>query len=330
MKTLVVCLLLILGAVSAAAVELPNEISGAVAYTEIMQFDYTKDGIRNRVQFWLEFKGRSALGKQEDPDYQPEEGAIYYYLYDVENKKRVANWLMGFNMMDGPPPSGPYPMTHIVVEGNTARFEAFGMKWTVADGGEGHGKDRVTIDDGFKPREMRMYDGDLRITSGQPNRAPKDETCVGCHPDSAREMSAKGGKHNTIGCTDCHEGHPPEVKRPIMECTQCHEAHSSEMTEDACNKCHRAHTAVVVGYTFNVPSQHCTACHKQAANVLTTARSKHTSLGCALCHQDKHKAVLNCQHCHGSPHPAHVMKKVGICAGCHNTAHDLHSARAKR
>jgi hypothetical protein len=115
------------------------------------------------VQFWLEFKSRSAFGKPGDPDFKPAEGAIYYYLYDVDKKERVSNWLMGFSMMGGPPPSGPYPMTNIVIEGNTARFEAFNMKWTVVDGGEGHAKDRVTVDDGFKPRSMKTYDGDLRI-----------------------------------------------------------------------------------------------------------------------------------------------------------------------
>ncbi len=144
-----------------------SEITGAVAYTEIVRFDYTKDGTRNRVQFWLEFKGRPAVGKPGEPGYQPEEGTIYYYLYDVDNNKKVANWLMGFNMMEGPPPSGPYPMTNLVIEGNTARFEAFDMKWTIVDGGEGYAKDRVTVDDGFRPRDMKMYDGDLRIGPAQ-------------------------------------------------------------------------------------------------------------------------------------------------------------------
>lgn len=167
MKTLLVCLLIILGAASLVTAGQPSQISGAVAYTEVVRFDYTKDGVRNQVQFWVEFKGRSAVGKPGDPDYKPEEGAIWYYLYDVKNKKKVTNWLMGFSMMEGPPPSGPYPMTNIVIEGNTARFEAFNMKWTIVDGGEGFAKDRVTVDDGFKPRDMKMYDGDIRISLAQ-------------------------------------------------------------------------------------------------------------------------------------------------------------------
>jgi hypothetical protein len=163
MRVLSACFLLILGAANFAVAELPVGISGAVAYTEVLRFDYTKNGIKNRVQFWLEFNGRPAVGKPGDADYRPEEGAIWYYLYDVENKRKASNWLMGFSMMESPPPSGPYPMTNIIIEGNTARFEAFDMKWTVVDGGEGHAKDRVTVDDGFKPRSMKTYDGDLRI-----------------------------------------------------------------------------------------------------------------------------------------------------------------------
>ena len=145
----------------------PSEISGAVAYTEILRFDYTKDGIRNLVQFWLEFKGSVAVGKPGEPGYKPAEGAIWYYLFDVERKQKVTNWLMGFTMMEGPPPSGPYPMTNLVIDGNTARFEAFDMKWRVIDGGEGYTQDRVTVDDGFKARDMKMYDGDIRVGSGR-------------------------------------------------------------------------------------------------------------------------------------------------------------------
>lgn len=262
MKALFFCLLLILGMGSFAIAELPQGISGAVAYTEIMRFDYTKDGVKNRVQFCLEFKGHPAVGKPGDPDFAAEEGSIYYYLYDVEKKKKVVNWLMGFSMMEGPPPSGPYPMTNITIEGKTSRFEAFGMKWTVTDGGEGHAKDRLTVDDGFKKKQMRTYGGDLQVVSADKSR--------------------------------------------------------------------KANTTAVSSYAFNVPSQYCVSCHKKDADVLAASKSKHTSLGCALCHPDKHKAVLKCQHCHGSPHPTHVMEKTGICGNCHNTAHDLQSARTKR
>lgn len=164
MRILLLALLLcLLSGLRLAFAQAPSEISGAVAYTEVVRFDYTKDGVRNPVQFWLDFKGRAASGRPGEPSYKPAEGTIWYYLFDVEKKQKVANWLMDFNMMSGPPPSGPYPMTDLVIEGRTARFQAFDMKWTVVDGGEGFAKDRVTVDDGFKPRDMKMYDGDIRV-----------------------------------------------------------------------------------------------------------------------------------------------------------------------
>jgi len=327
LKTLLVCLLLLLSTAHSAVAGEPAGISGAVAYTEVMRFDYTKDGIKNRVQFWLEFKGQPASRKPEEPDAKPGEGSIYYYLYDVDKKEKVSNWLMGFSMMEGPPPSGPYPMSNLVVEDNSARFEAFGMKWTVVDGGEGYAKDRVTVDDGFKPREMKMYGGDLRVVSAQPQGASKDQNCTGCHAEPAKNMSSRGGKHNTMGCEDCHVGHPPEVKRPVLECTQCHEPHSPKMAEAVCSQCHKAHTASVITYAYNLPPQYCAVCHEKAANTLAASKNKHTGLGCALCHPDTHKATVKCGYCHGAPHPAQVMKDIGSCGKCHNTAHQVSNRR---
>lgn len=162
MKTITCAALLFLTAASATAAERPI-ISGAVAYTDTARFDYTKDGVRNNVQFWVEFKGKGAAGKEGEPGFLPAEGAIYYYLFDVDKQQKVSNWLMGFSMMSEPPPSGPYPMTNLVIEGNTARFDAFRMKWEVTDGGKGFANDRVLVDDGFKPKEMKMYGGDIEV-----------------------------------------------------------------------------------------------------------------------------------------------------------------------
>jgi predicted CXXCH cytochrome family protein len=306
-----------------------TEITGAVAYTETMQFDYRKDGIRNRVQFWLEFKGSPAVGKPGDAEYKPESGAIYYYLVDMDNKKTVDNWLMGFSMMEGPPPRGPYPMTDIEIRANQAMFTAFGMKWTVIDGGEGYAKDTVKIDDGFRTKEMKLYGGDFKIVDAEIKAHAAYQDCVKCHEGPTMAMRSKGGKHNTVGCGDCHVGHPPEVKKPYNKCVDCHEPHSDQMTEDACSQCHRAHTAAEVTYAFNVPSAYCAACHQDAADELAASRSKHSDIACALCHQEQHGASSTCQYCHGGTHPQHVMKKTDICAACHHTAHDLESGRTK-
>ena len=49
-----------------------QEITGAAAYTEAVQFDYTKNGTRNNVQFWLEFTGSPSIGAPEDPGFKPD------------------------------------------------------------------------------------------------------------------------------------------------------------------------------------------------------------------------------------------------------------------
>jgi hypothetical protein len=54
-------------------------------------------------------------------------------------------------------------MSNISIQGNTARFEANGLQWTIVDGGEGYEQDKVTVDDGVRKREPRLYGGDLRI-----------------------------------------------------------------------------------------------------------------------------------------------------------------------
>jgi predicted CXXCH cytochrome family protein len=329
MKVLLAALLCQLFIFSQLTAAQETEITGAVAYTEKIEFDYTKDGVRNRVQFWLEFKGRPTLGKPGEAAYQPESGAIYYYLVDMDNKKQVDNWLMGFSMMEGPPPSGPYPMTNIEIRGNMAMFTAFGMKWTVIDGGAGYTRDTVKIDDGFRPKEMKLYGGDFKIVDAEIEAHAAYQDCVKCHEGPATAMRAKGGKHNTVGCGDCHVGHPPEVKKPYKACMECHEPHSDQMAEDACGQCHRAHIATEVTYAFNVPSAYCAACHQDASDELAASRSKHSDIACALCHQEQHGASSTCQYCHGGTHPQHVMKKADICAACHHTAHDLESARTK-
>jgi hypothetical protein len=206
------------------------------------------------------------------------------------------------------------------------------MKWTIIDGGEGYTKDTVKIDDGFGIKDMRLYDGDLKIVNAGIEDYSQYQDCVKCqecHEGSVAEMIAKGGKHTTVRCSSCHIGHPPEVDVSSMQCTGCHQPHSEHMTEDDCNSCHKAHTATEVTYTFDMPSEHCSACHQEAAVALASNRSKHSDMACALCHQETHKVTSTCQYCHSAPHPEHVMEKIGICGACHNTAHNLESARLK-
>ena len=138
-------------------------VTGAVAYTDILRYDYTGDGKRNRVQFWLEFDGHTASGMEGQPGYQPAAGTVRYFLKDVDDGTKVLKWRQGLDMA-GAPKDTPLPMSNISIEANVARFEAFGMKWTLTDGGDGHAMDKIVVDDGYKTKDTKkLYGGDLRI-----------------------------------------------------------------------------------------------------------------------------------------------------------------------
>lgn len=157
----------VLGAIAmtaAAAAAQPPQLSGAFAVTEIVRFDYDRDGERNRVQFWLEVAGRPAVGAPGEPGFRPEEGTLRYYMFDIDQDVKVFEWSIPLDM-GGPPPDKTYPMENIVIDGRTATFEAFNMKWTVIDGGKGIENDTVTIDDGFRTRSKTFYAGDLQVGS---------------------------------------------------------------------------------------------------------------------------------------------------------------------
>ena len=74
---------------------------------------------------------------------------------------------MGFSMMAEPPPSGPYPISNLIIQGNRATFDAFNRKWEILDEGPGFEQDTVLVDDGFKAKPMKMYDGDIKVQAGR-------------------------------------------------------------------------------------------------------------------------------------------------------------------
>ena len=80
-----------------------------------------------------------------------------------------------------------------------------------------------------------------------------------------------------------------------------------------------------VTYVAETPSTDCGACHRKALDLLVASTAKHKTLKCAFCHQERHKMMPKCQDCHGSPHPAGLMKKFPKCGECHNIAHDLNN-----
>lgn len=153
----------LLGAATAVAQAPVLELSGAISYTQVYRFDYSKDGHRNPVRFYIEFTARPAVGTEGQPGYVAESGSIHYYVFDIEKNQRVEKWLEGFAMLNHDAVAADHPATNIVITGNTATFEAFRMKWTVVDGGPGFEKDSVTVDDGFRAKPLKLYAGDLTI-----------------------------------------------------------------------------------------------------------------------------------------------------------------------
>jgi len=152
---------LALCALPAAAEEMI--VKGAVAYTDILRYDYTGDGKKNRIRFWMEFDGRSAVGRPGDPAYKPAAGTVRYFLRDADDGTKVVKWRQGLDMA-GVPRDQPFPMTDVEFDGKTVRFEAFGMRWAVTDGGEGYEKDRIIVNDGFRTSEVtKLYAGNVWV-----------------------------------------------------------------------------------------------------------------------------------------------------------------------
>jgi hypothetical protein len=163
MRITLACLLVVLATAGTGLAQQALELTGSVSYTTVYRFDYTKDGHKNAVRFYIELKLRPAVGKEGEPGYRPEEGYVHYYVYDEEKKQRVEKWLEGFGMLNHDAVEADHPATRIAITGNTATFESLGMKWTVVVGGKGYESDSITVDDGFRKKPLKLYAGGLRI-----------------------------------------------------------------------------------------------------------------------------------------------------------------------
>lgn len=145
--------------------------------------------------------------------------------------------------------------------------------------------------------------------------------CLYCHMSQSEQLTRNKSKHSALDCTVCHDVH-----RKIPQCTQCHKPHMPEMAATECKLCHKPHMPTQVTYADDIPSKDCGTCHDTVLKTLTTSNVKHKDFACAFCHKDKHKMVPTCQSCHGSPHPAGIMRKFPRCFSCHNIAHALNWA----
>lgn len=142
------------------------------------------------------------------------------------------------------------------------------------------------------------------------------DDCIKCHDKPPADIAANGGAHKSqISCIDCHEGHPPKVKKEdiIPACSKCHDG-TDHFKLQGCLGCHtNPHTPLNITFADGLTAP-CLTCHTDQIAQLKEHKSKHTELACSTCHHDKHKVIPNCQDCH-SPHVKGQEQKD--CLTCH-------------
>ncbi len=309
-------------------------VSGELAFSETLVFDYDRDGVQNRVQFWIDFEARPAPG---EPSPRVTSGSLTYYVFDLDSTQRVDDWMIGFNMTMGggfPRAGESYPLTNVRITGKKAQFDLAGTSFTMVDGGDSFKEDTIEVSDHNGVRKARFYGGDVRVVpdplAARPLDIEANRECNDCHDDAAASMAAVGGPHRELECITCHTEHPPDVEGVVVPaCLECHESHSEVMTAASCVDCHASHDVETVAHTATMPDAYCAPCHDDVADTLRASRSLHMGVACVLCHQTEHSAEPKpCQHCHRGTHPQHVMQSPERCRDCHNTAHDTERGQA--
>jgi hypothetical protein len=137
--------------------------------------------------------------------------------------------------------------------------------------------------------------------------------CAKCHIKAPADVEAKGKAHKTkVTCQDCHQGHPPTVRKIIPLCGQCHEG-KPHYKLGGCSGCHKnphQPKEIVFGRDVTDP---CITCHTPQIAQLKANPNKHTKLNCSFCH-DVHGKVPPCTQCHKPHSPDQV---AGDCKKCH-------------
>jgi hypothetical protein len=184
--------------------------------------------------------------------------------------------------------------------------------------------------------------------SAQTNPALTNDDCGKCHAERANDIAVAGEAHRTVGCSGCHAGHPPQVKKPFAPCDKCHlERTNAHFRITGCLNCHtNPHRPLNITFK-SADKDACLLCHGTQYWQFREYESKHTALNCSRCH-DVHRKFPQCVQCH-KPHsgkivgdckPCHAahMPKVNlpdtvpskVCGSCHTKAADLLSATASK
>lgn len=183
--------------------------------------------------------------------------------------------------------------------------------------------------------------------AAQASATLSNSDCAKCHAKQASDIDSKGLAHKTsVGCQDCHIGHPPTVPKKdiIPKCSMCHNDKPHFKLAN-CLGCHRnPHTPKVITFGRDV-TEACLSCHSQQIAKLKANPSKHSRLNCSFCH-DVHGKIPQCTQCHQSHsaditaadckkcHQAHMPTVVTysndtpnkFCAACHTKANSMLTA----
>ncbi len=151
--------------------------------------------------------------------------------------------------------------------------------------------------------------------------APARPVCITCHEKPGEQLAKYPSKHSDQDCTDCHQEHGLGEGKS-QTCLDCHEPHSDTMTNKDCTLCHEPHRPLYLRYG-KVPPALCAACHEEQKQALDSNVTRHSKLGCTYCHRHRHKAILQCEECHGKPHYKRMHKKFSDCKQCHGDPHAL-------
>ena len=295
---------------AAVAAPLSGSFAGRLAFSDTIVFDYDRDGTPDRVQFWIDLEGRPATGEPGDPDARAESGSVRYFVADLDRKRRIDDWLLGFNMAEGFPVAGePYPITNIRITDRTAQFELRGSQWTITDSGDTWEQDSIEIETAGRKRQVRFYGGDIKVTPGPP---------VVSRP-AGMETAGREPQDRVDGGVEVAPG-PPVVSKPADVETA---GVKPQARVDGGDVEAAPVPKVILPPADIEENRKCNRCHGEAAGTIAAHGGPHSELTCVSCH-NKHPRVVEgakplCLNCHNSHHESITMR---MCSSCHSS-HDV-------
>ncbi len=185
--------------------------------------------------------------------------------------------------------------------------------------------------------------GETAEDSGDLQPVPlTDADCVKCHFDIASDLDAHGEAHQEVGCTGCHEEHPPAGTDTIPSCSNCHDpGESDHFALQGCTSCHNPHHPLNITFTTVAETKPaCLTCHPDKGEEMAAHPSAHADQDCNSCHnqhglgQGQYQTCLDCHEghspdmtiddclkCHKPHSPTDITYgediPVDYCASCH-------------